>query len=509
MKCSMHEDQPVIMVCQRQECETSLVCVLCIAGPHKGHAITTLEEVGKSVKKQLQEKFVENKEYLMDQNEKIERIKSMQKENDEKLTKLRVLMEEQGQLMHEAVDKIIDNMNSQFENRYRGKKDELIGLNQRKQFSVETVQTLQQRLGHLLEAEDWAEIIMEGKKTITKPNGEDIPEETTPNIGPDEINKTVVTGILSALQQCQPHVSNSTPTEAEADDHASDFEGKIYKHKTLESASCFTISSDHISNVVPSKNDTFWVIIKEELKLCCGQGIINTIQNDTRTEFRGMAISKSGQLLTTCSDGQCVKTISPDGKLMHSFSTKPLMPNRVCVANNGDVLVTLVSSFQDPIPDTVGAVSRYTPQGKRMITFERDRFGNSICPKYVTASPVSDMVVITSITNQSNDGNFNSHVLVMTGDLQVKFRYLSDGRVIPGDQSYQQDVSSKHFVPAIDSKDYIILGDIKSGFIEIIDKDGHILQCLGQVKALNYLAVSIDDRLWAGKKAGSVEVFKL
>ncbi|XP_033755408.1 uncharacterized protein LOC117338247 [Pecten maximus] len=506
MKCSLHKDQTVIMVCQRQECETCLVCVLCIAGPHKGHEMTTLEEVGKSVKILLQEESKATIKYLEDQNKQLKRIKRMEQVNDQKQKSVHKLMEAQGQQMHEYVDKVINHMTSQFNNKYERRLKELKSIYQKTKDSSETIQTSQERLKQILETDDWIQIIQEGRKTMTVPIVEDLPEDTTPEVRVEEINKTLVTGILSALQQCQPQTTSS-PSEAEVVEHTSDFEGTIYRHKTLKSVSCITISPDYISSVAPGKNDTFWVIINKEMKFCNKQGIVNnTIRNETK--IRGIAIKEFDQVLTTCPDGKCVKKITSGGKQLHSFSTDPLTPNRLCVASNGDILVTLVSSFEDPIPETVGVVSRYTPQGKRMITFERDRFGNTICPKYVAASRISDMVVVTSITNQSSDNYFNGHVIVMTGDLQVKFRYLSDGQVIPGDQQYHQDISTKHFSLGIDSMDNIILGDIKSGSVEIIDKHGRRLQCLGQVDGLNDLTVSIDDQLWIGKKAGQVEVFK-
>ncbi|XP_021342144.1 uncharacterized protein LOC110442727 [Mizuhopecten yessoensis] len=197
--------------------------------------------------------------------------------------------------------------------------------------------------------------------------------------------------------------------------------------------------------------------------------------------------------------------MSVDGEPLMTLSTDPWMPNRMCVASNGDILVTQVSSFEKRLADTAGIVSRYTTHGKRMVTVERDRFGNTICPKFIAASRVSDLVVVTTLTNEEN-GGYNGHVVVMTGDLQVKFRYLSDGRVIPGDQQYHPDISTKHF--CADSQDNIILGAVNLGSIEIIDKHGHKLKHLGQVDDMGCLAISRDNELWVGKTKGQVEVFK-
>ncbi|XP_033754834.1 uncharacterized protein LOC117337821 [Pecten maximus] len=342
--------------------------------------------------------------------------------------------------------------------------------------SIKTVQTLQERLGLILLTDDWIKIILEGKETKTKPTIED----------------------LTTL----PGTSTSTDVE-----QASDCVGSVYRHKSLETVSSIPLSNNYsITCIAPVKENSFWAIINKEIQMCKKQGIIKNIRYGT--QIRGIAITVSDKLLATCTDDKCVKKITSEGKQLHSFSTDPLIPNQLCVASNGDILVTLVSSFEDPIPETVGVVSRYTPQGKRMITFERDRFGNTICPKYVAASRVSDMVVVTTHTNNDSDGWFYGHVMVMTGDLQVKFRYLGDGQFISGDQQFHQESSTKHFSPGIDSKDHIILGDIKSGSVEIIDKHGHRLQCLGQVDGISYLTVSIDDQLWVGLTTGQVQVYK-
>ncbi|XP_060075303.1 uncharacterized protein LOC132554993 [Ylistrum balloti] len=507
MKCSVHEDQTVIMACRTQQCEDCLVCVLCIAGLHRGHEMTTLEEAAERVKERLNDMSTANINYLKGQKRKIDCVNSLQEAINQKQEKAR----EQGQMMHDAVDRVIGHIISNYERRSK----EMKAIMHKIQDSIEIVEKSQERLGHVLDTDDWIKIILEGKKTTELPSVEDLSEDVTPDVGEEDINKTIVTGILSALQQCQPPTAiteqpcHPATTITKDDEHTSDFKGMVYRHRTLKSISCVSLSKEHrISNIAPGQTETFWVVINDEIKFCNKQhGIINnnlTIKNI----FRGMAVTESDKLLTTCTDDKCVRKITSGGKTLFSFNTDPLIPNQLCIANNGDILVTLVSSFVDPLPDTVGVVSRYTPQGKRMVTFERDRFGNSICPKYIAASRVSDMVAVTTITNKDNEGYYNSHVIVMTGDLQVKFRYLSDGRVILGDQQYRPHDSTIHFSVGIDSQDNIILGDIKAGSIQIIDQHGHKLQCFGHADGMNFLTVSFEDEIWIGKKNGQVEVFK-
>ncbi|XP_060075302.1 uncharacterized protein LOC132554992 [Ylistrum balloti] len=358
-------------------------------------------------------------------------------------------------------------------------------IKQRIQNSIDAMLSSQEKLRQVLETEDWISIIQEGKRAK---RSDTAPEET---------------GILSTSQQSQ--CSSVSSTEGEV---SSDFEGTVYRHKKLETVSSTKLSPDHsITCVAPAERDTLWVIINKEVRLCKKQKLVNSNIKYGK-KIRGIAVTNSDKLLTTCTDDKCVRKITSGGKTLFSLNTDPLIPNQLCVASNGDILVTLVSSFVDPLPDTVGVVSRYTPQGKRMVTFERDRFGNSICPKYIAASRVSDMVVVTNLTNKDNDDWFYGHVIVMTGDFQVKFRYLSDGKVIPGNQQYHQDTSTKHFSIGIDIQDNIILGDMKAGCIDIVDKLGQKLQRLGEVSGISYLTVSNDDQLWIGQTTGRVEVYK-
>ncbi|XP_069113801.1 uncharacterized protein [Argopecten irradians] len=435
MKCLKHKDNDVMMVCQKQECDMFLACVECIAGAHKGHDMGTLGNVGGTVKKELNNLWIANVQYLEELNMRLERIKSMKRQ------------------IKDATRK---------------------------------VKASQERINQVLKSDDWIQIIQEGKHIKSVTTNEDLLKD-------------------SVLEQSPPP-GTSMVAEVEL---TSDFQGSIYRHKSLTPESCTALTEKYsITCIAPDKKDMFFAIIDKKIKHC-KTNTHNPVKSiGSGTKIRGVVIKETDILLAACTDNKCVKTITTDGKTLHSFSTAPLIPNQLCISGSGDILVTLVSSFDDPIPDTEGAVSRYTHQGKRMITFERDRVGNSICPKYVAASRVSDMVVVTTHTHSDSEGWFYGHVLVMTGDLRVKFRYLGDGRIISGDQEYYQDTSKKHFVPAIDSKDHIILGDFKSGSIEIIDKLGHKLQCLGQVDGISCLTVSIDDQLWIGKNSGAVEVFK-
>ncbi|XP_021342141.1 uncharacterized protein LOC110442723 [Mizuhopecten yessoensis] len=451
MKCSVHADQTVIMVCRAKQCESCFVCVLCIAGSHNGHKMATVEEAGKAAEKRLHDASMANVNFLEDQKREMETINSMEQTTS-----------------RNAI-----------------------------------VTSSEERLGHILETEDFLQIIQHEKKSMTTPKVESLPKDTTPDIGAGEINKTLATGSLSALQQCE---SRSRFT----DDDTSDFVGTVYRQKSLQSVSSFSLGNGgSIKCVALSKKDQSYIAVfrENQIYVCDEQGVL-ICRLVYESEPRGMVITDDKCLLVGFCDKLSVEKMTLDGKQLDTFSTAPLMPNKICVASNGDILVTLLSSFKDPLPDIVGAVSRYTPQGKRMVTFERDRFGNIIHPKYIAASRVSNMVAITTHTNKSSEGAFHGHLMVMTGDLQVKFRYLSDGRVIPGDEKYLPDISTKHFCVGFDSNDNIVLGDLVSGSIEIIDSYGQILQYLGKVDGLRNLVFSSQDELWIGKTSGRVEVFK-
>lgn len=66
MECPVHTDQTVIMVCRSQECDSTFICVHCIAGPHNGHQMTTLEETGKDARERLKDMSVANIEFIKD-----------------------------------------------------------------------------------------------------------------------------------------------------------------------------------------------------------------------------------------------------------------------------------------------------------------------------------------------------------------------------------------------------------------------------------------------------------
>ncbi|XP_021342145.1 uncharacterized protein LOC110442728 [Mizuhopecten yessoensis] len=413
MKCSVHADQTVIMVCRAKQCESCFVCVLCIAGSHNGHKKATVEEAGKAAKKRLKDKFMANVNFLEDQKREMERISNMEQTTTKKRGELRRMMETQGQQMHETVDKVITHMISPYEEQYEARLKKLKSIKRRTRDDIATIQSSEERLGHILETEDWLQIIQHEKKSKTTPKVEHLPKDTTPDIGAEEINKTLVMGVLSALQQCEFR-SRSTI----ADEDTSDFVGTVYRQKSLQSVSSFSLGhEDDTRCVAPSTKDQSYIVVygHERIIVCDKKGLVNK-RLLLKSAPRALAITIDECLIVTSR-----YQIRFDGKQLDTFSTYPLMPNKVCVACNGDIFVTLVSSYKDHFSDIFGVVSRYTPQGKRKITFERDRFGNTICPKYIATSRVSDMVVITTLTNKYDNG-YNGHVIVMTGDLQVKFR---------------------------------------------------------------------------------------
>ncbi|XP_021342104.1 uncharacterized protein LOC110442705 [Mizuhopecten yessoensis] len=199
MKCSVHADKTVIMVCRAQQCESCFVCVLCIAGSHNGHKMATIGEVGRMAKKRLQDTFTANDKYLDDQKRKIEIINGMQLADDMKQKELRQLMETQGQRMHETVDKVIAHMISHYDFKYERRLKELDCTKHLIREDITRVQSSQDSLEQTLETDDWLQIVEDEKKLTTTRKVEDLPEDITLGVTAEEVNNNLVEGILSAL----------------------------------------------------------------------------------------------------------------------------------------------------------------------------------------------------------------------------------------------------------------------------------------------------------------------
>lgn len=232
----------------------------------------------------------------------------IEQEIDQKQKTARKFLETNGQQILDTVKKVIDDNMASFpwDMQYTQQQKELNDIKRVARGAIDTVKNSQKRLEQVLKTEDWIKIIMKKKEAVPVPKIDDLPEYTIPDIEIEEINKALDTEIKSAL------LPGSSPL-TEADEATSDFQGSVYRHKSLTSVSCITFSEDHaVRCVAPDNQDRFWAIIDKTLWLCNKEGIYHDVGREMK--FCGVDISETDKSLVVCTDDNCVLKITTNGK---------------------------------------------------------------------------------------------------------------------------------------------------------------------------------------------------
>ncbi|KAJ8297611.1 hypothetical protein KUTeg_024142 [Tegillarca granosa] len=233
----------------------------------------------------------------------------------------------------------------------------------------------------------------------------------------------------------------------------------------------------------------------------CGNGCdLFLINTDGKVEITlkfanyidGIAVSNTGEILFTESQGHHIKKYSSNGKVAIIANTLPYKTKGLCLTTEQDVLVCLYKGEND------NKVVRMSLNGqiKQTIKYNKQNQSLFIDPTEVTENYNGDVCVVDNC----------NYVVVVNKDGQFKFKY----------PDFDSSTSIKPlccYGIACDKLGNILLSDHKNNRIHQIDCDGNFLQfVLASEHGIEYpWGLSIDDegKLWVCNETGDeVRVYK-
>ncbi|XP_056007452.1 uncharacterized protein LOC125653150 isoform X3 [Ostrea edulis] len=274
---------------------------------------------------------------------------------------------------------------------------------------------------------------------------------------------------------------------------------KLMSTPVLHTSVCVTGVSRvfHISRVM---SDRVWVSDRDDLILTDTTG--DTIHRVTdRTPWYGggvHTVNSSGELIYIDRELN-INKLSTDNKTVTRLiqSTSPWYPQCMyCSPSTGDMMVGMCNTDTE-----TGKVTRYNSSGQHILTIEHDNTGHTLYSysHYITENNNGDIIVSHWIVND------NRGVVVVT-ERGGRHRF-----------SYTGPPSGSSLSPCgicTDALSHILVCDLDTNTVQMIDKDGHFLSLLltqqhgiNEPRSLNY-----DDKthlLWvASFNTNTVSVYR-
>ncbi|XP_056006941.1 uncharacterized protein LOC130050720 [Ostrea edulis] len=272
---------------------------------------------------------------------------------------------------------------------------------------------------------------------------------------------------------------------------------KLMSTPVLHTSVCVTGVSDvlHISRV---KSDRVWVSDDEDnfiLTDTTGDTIHRVTDIITLYVGGGLhTVNSSGELIYIDSELDINKLSTDNHTITRLLQcTSPWYPRCVyCSLSTGDLMVGMWNT------DT-GKVTRYNSSGQHILTIQHDNTGHTMYsrPRYITENNNGDIIVSEWIT-------INRGAVVGT-ERGGRHRF-----------SYTGPPSGSSLDPrgiCTDALSHILVCDVKTDTVQIIDKDGHFLSLLLTQHGINKpFSLNYDDKthlLWVGSlTTNTVSVYR-
>lgn len=189
-------------------------------------------------------------------------------------------------------------------------------------------------------------------------------------------------------------------------------------------------------------------------------------------------VTQDGELMCTDRENKVIKRITQGNKIALFTTTRELEPLSIHTSHiNGDVLVGMSTFFQ-------GKVARYNKTGNEIQSLERDNKGQglySIFPHYITENINGDICVSDYIKQA---------VIVVNKSGRHRFSYTG------------QESKIRPYGICTDILGHILLCDINSKTVQLLDQDGQFLSLLVTsqkgIKNLRGVCVDGDNNLHVG-----------
>ncbi|XP_056007497.1 E3 ubiquitin-protein ligase TRIM71-like [Ostrea edulis] len=273
---------------------------------------------------------------------------------------------------------------------------------------------------------------------------------------------------------------------------------KLMSTPVLHTSVCVTGVSEvlHISRVM---SDRVWVSDFNNLILTDTTGdTIHRVTDITPWHGGGLhTVNSSGELIYIDSERN-INKLCTDNKTVTRLIQRPSpwIPHCVyCSPSTGDLMVGMYNTDTE-----TGKVTRYNSSGQHILTIEHDNTGHTLYsyPLYITENNNGDIIVSDWIINYN-------HGAVVVTERGGRHRL-----------SYTEPPSGSSLVPlgiCTDALSHILVCDLNTHTVQMIDKDGHFLSLLLIPHGINYpYSLNYDDKthlLWVGSwDTNTVSVYR-
>ncbi|XP_033746767.1 uncharacterized protein LOC117331903 [Pecten maximus] len=518
MSCGRHDGHPLLRVCF--SCSDQLVCDECTKLDHSGHIFREIEEVGKERKKTLLQNLKETEDVVLALRADMERLQSHSRGNRSQSQEVADKIQRRGKDIQDAVNQYAKQLLFICERHHNDNEYDIAETKVRLDSELSKATKTHDIIQAALESENFPQII----ETEKYHRNNQYRRQMIPVRSPRTVAFAHGAGTVGHLreifgdiqiQQQDGQLQRSrngyeTGDENENAKRRKQSGGYNVCDTTVTSAFEQTTSSFGICFICPSlaSPDECWIRLERmnEIKLVSRTGVVKqTVHFDTAIAC--VANTADGRTVVSCPDSHTIREVQPDGTSKTLFHLDRLSPRALCLTTEGNLLMSLVEKWSYSVSAfSTRKIAKFTVKGYKMAEAEYDghRKRLFIKPSRVAASPTSGDIAVINRTEYET-----SHLVILDKHLRLKFRFFGDGRIIPSSKRYYGK-ESVQFCPQdvqYDSANNILISELYSCSIQLIDGEGHLLKILHTDENIPWsLAVHTDQQVWTGYNSGKVKV---
>lgn len=496
--CIFHNSEVVIMYCKT--CD-QLICQDCILGDHKTHDCNKTSDIVKVKEESLSktlEKFKEERIPLIKTG--LEKIKKLKGENATDREKTRNGIKERLDDLVSGLQKVADRLTAENDT-ITQKNDEYLD-----QTETEFTDALQY-LENL--CEDFKEVMQTGsdlekiaaeleaaiRLDLVKTADYDV-HISIPKFYKSEIDK-------SNLQSAFGFVDTGIEESSEDYDEAKKRKDAALQKNTsctvndvgVKIISEFNHKSKNVFSMCPISNDSVLLHCEGDYENAA-VSLDGTVEQTMTLDFIANDFVINSDTIFMVSDGK-IYLMTLDGEKKGEISTSPLIPICLCLAHDGDILVTMADELSFKISyKSRRLVRKMTTSGDKVKTYEYDGLSRLfMCPTGIDENTNGDICV----TDSTSKTEGQLLILEHGGGLKTTYRGEVDGQKF------------KPLRVKCDTKGNIIISDSYK-LIHLLNSNGKLVRHLMTRNELTFvpysLAIDAKKRLWIGCYDGQVYVIQ-
>ncbi|XP_060068619.1 uncharacterized protein LOC132548755 [Ylistrum balloti] len=517
MNCNRHDGHPLVKVCF--SCNDQLVCAECTKLDHSSHIFREMEEVGKERQKTLLQNLRETEAAVLAIQQDLEKLQTHSEGNRYRSKEVADKIQRRSRDIQDAVNQYTKQLVFICERHHNNNEYDIaeakVRLDSELLNAFKTLGIIQAAL----ESENFPQII----ETEKFHRNNQLKRQVVPMRSPRNVafvhgagtvgNLRDVFGDIEIQQDGHPQrVRNDFETREESENakRRKQHDGCNVCDTTVTSAFEQTTTSYGVCFLCPShaSADDCWIRLEKtnEIKLVTRTGKVKQIVRFD-TSVACIANTAEGQIAVTCPDSHTIQEVQLDGTKKTLFHLDRLSPRAICLTTEGNLLMSLVEKWSYALSAfSTRKIAKYTVRGYKMAEAEYDGYRKRlfIKPSRIAASPASGDIAVINRTEYET-----SHLVILDKHLRLKFRYFGDGKIIPNSKRYCGK-ESVQFCPQdvqYDKGNHILIAELYSCSIQLIDGSGHLLKILHIDEDIPWsMAVHSDQQVWTGYNSGKVKV---